>query len=54
MFPQMVDGASQLILKWDRLQPENCIGVIDEFTRLALDIIAIFDSDTDSSFLYPG
>ena len=33
MFPQMLDIASQMILRWDRLGPENQIDPSDDFTR---------------------
>ncbi|KAI0690913.1 cytochrome P450, partial [Cytidiella melzeri] len=41
MFPDMLDIASQLILKWDRFGPEYRIDVCEDFTRLALDTLAL-------------
>jgi len=32
MFPEMLDIASQLVLKWDRLGPDHEISVSDDFT----------------------
>lgn len=40
MFPEMMDIASQLVLKWDRLGPDHDINISDDFTRLAFDTIA--------------
>lgn len=39
MFPQMLDMVSQMILRWDRLGPDNEIVAADDFTRLAFDTI---------------
>ncbi|KAI4161191.1 MAG: hypothetical protein LQ342_005087 [Letrouitia transgressa] len=36
MFPQMMDIASQLILKWDRMGPEHEIVTSDDFTISSL------------------
>jgi cytochrome P450/NADPH-cytochrome P450 reductase len=41
MFPVMLDIASQMILKWDRLGAEHDISVSDDFTRLAFDTIGL-------------
>ena len=41
MFDGMADVASQLLLKWERFGPENIIDPTDDFTRLALDTIAL-------------
>ncbi|CAF0853595.1 unnamed protein product [Adineta steineri] len=40
MFPAMMDISSQLILRWERFSGEE-IDVCDNFTRLALDTIAL-------------
>ncbi|CAF3512298.1 unnamed protein product [Rotaria sp. Silwood1] len=44
MFPQMMDIASQLILRWHRFAEEE-IDVCDNFTRLTLDTIALCGFD---------
>ena len=41
MFDEMHDIASQLALKWARYGPDTPIHVTDDFTRLALDTIAL-------------
>ncbi|KAH7318103.1 cytochrome P450 [Stachybotrys elegans] len=41
MFEEMHDIATQLALKWARYGPDNYIQVTDDFTRLALDTIAL-------------
>ena len=41
MFPQMVDIADQLLLKWERQGPGQRIDVVDNMTRLTLDTIAL-------------
>jgi cytochrome P450/NADPH-cytochrome P450 reductase len=41
MFPQMLDIAEQLLLKWERLGPEAVLDVPDNMTRLTLDTIAL-------------
>lgn len=41
LFPQMVDIASQLILRWDRQGPDYEIMCSDDFTRLAFDSIGL-------------
>lgn len=41
MFPEQLDIASQMILKWDRLGPDHIIQTSDDFTRLAFDTIGI-------------
>ena len=41
----MHDIASQLVLKWARLGPEYRIPVVDDFTRLTLDTIALCAMD---------
>ncbi|GKT85913.1 bifunctional P-450:NADPH-P450 reductase [Colletotrichum tofieldiae] len=41
MFDEMHDIASQLALKWARYGPESQITVTDDFTRLALDTLAL-------------
>jgi cytochrome P450/NADPH-cytochrome P450 reductase len=37
MFPEMLDIASQLILKWDRFGKNHAIDCADDFTRLGTD-----------------
>lgn len=44
MFPQMIDIASQLIVRWSRFAEEE-IDVCDNFTRLTLDTIALCGFD---------
>ena len=39
--PQMVDVARQLLLKWERLNPDEPIDVTADMTRLTLDTIAL-------------
>jgi cytochrome P450/NADPH-cytochrome P450 reductase len=41
MFPQMLDIAEQLLLKWERSGPETAFNVPDNMTRLTLDTIAL-------------
>lgn len=41
MFDDMFDIATQLVLKWERFGPEYRIDPTDDFTRLALDTIAL-------------
>ncbi|KAK1147600.1 hypothetical protein N8T08_000942 [Aspergillus melleus] len=41
MFGGMLDISSQLVLKWDRLGPENEIDMADDLTRLAFDTIGL-------------
>ncbi len=41
MFPQMLDIAEQLLLKWERLGPEASLDIPDNMTRLTLDTIAL-------------
>lgn len=41
MLPQMLDVASQLILRWDRFGPNHRIACSDDFTRLAFDTIGL-------------
>jgi cytochrome P450/NADPH-cytochrome P450 reductase len=41
MFPGMMDIASQMLLKWDRLGPDHEIVCSDDFTRLAFDVIGL-------------
>ncbi|TQN65714.1 Bifunctional cytochrome P450/NADPH--P450 [Colletotrichum shisoi] len=45
MFDEMVDVASQMALKWARHGPSAPIMVTDDFTRLALDTIALCSMD---------
>jgi cytochrome P450 / NADPH-cytochrome P450 reductase len=39
--PQMLDLAGQLVLKWQRLNPDDEISVPDDMTRLTLDTIGL-------------
>lgn len=41
MFPQMLDIAEQLMLKWERHGAGHSIDVVDDMTRLTLDTIAL-------------
>jgi cytochrome P450/NADPH-cytochrome P450 reductase len=41
MFDDMFDVATQLVLKWERFGSEHRIDPTDDFTRLALDTIAL-------------
>lgn len=41
MFDGMTDIAEQLMLKWERLGPEADIDMVNDFTRLTLDTIAL-------------
>jgi cytochrome P450 / NADPH-cytochrome P450 reductase len=41
MFPQMTDILSQMILRWDRFGPDHRVSTMDDFTRLAFDVIGL-------------
>jgi cytochrome P450 / NADPH-cytochrome P450 reductase len=41
MFPQMIDIASQMLMKWQRMGEDHLIDPVDQFTRLTLDTIAL-------------
>jgi cytochrome P450/NADPH-cytochrome P450 reductase len=45
MFGEMHDIASQLVMKWARYGPNHTIQVVDDFTRLTLDTIALCAMD---------
>ncbi|KAH8731262.1 cytochrome P450 [Phaeosphaeriaceae sp. PMI808] len=45
MFGEMHDIASQLVMKWARHGPNHSIEVVDDFTRLTLDTIALCAMD---------
>ncbi|KAF1911690.1 cytochrome P450 [Ampelomyces quisqualis] len=45
MFSEMHDVASQLVMKWARHGPNHTIQVVDDFTRLTLDTIALCAMD---------
>ncbi|KAF2833493.1 NADPH-cytochrome P450 reductase-like protein [Ophiobolus disseminans] len=45
MFPEMQDIASQLVMKWARHGSDHTIQVVDDFTRLTLDTIALCAMD---------
>ena len=62
MFDDMFDIATQLVFKWERFGSEHRIDPTDDFTRLALDTIALcsmhyrinsFYTVSDSSGVYP-
>lgn len=38
---EMMDIASQLVLKWARIGPDHPIHPIEDFTRLTIDTIAL-------------
>ena len=41
MFPDMIDIASQLLLKWERFGPSHAINSTADFTRLTFDTVAL-------------
>ncbi|MBC7658581.1 MAG: cytochrome P450 [Chitinophagaceae bacterium] len=41
MFPEMLDIAEQLFLKWERLGDGHAVDISDNTTRLTLDTIAL-------------
>ena len=41
MFPEMLDVADQLLLRWERFGEDSVINVVDDMTRLTLDTIAL-------------
>ena len=43
--PRMLDVATQLMLKWERLNPDDTVDVPAEMTRLTLDTIALCGFD---------
>jgi cytochrome P450/NADPH-cytochrome P450 reductase len=43
--PMMLDIAEQMMLKWERLTPEDEIDVADDMTRLTLDTIGLCGFD---------
>ncbi|KAK3324349.1 cytochrome P450 [Cercophora scortea] len=52
MFPEMLDIASQLVLKWARFGPEEEFDVQEEFTRLSMDTIALCAMGTRFNSFY--
>lgn len=54
MFPQMLDMVSQMVLRWDRLGPDNEIVASDDFTRLAFDTIALCGFSYRFNSFYSG
>lgn len=52
MFDDMYDLASQLVMKWARQGPETPIQVVDDFTRLTLDTIALCSMGTRFNSFY--
>lgn len=49
---EMHEILTQLVLKWARYGPENPIDATDDFTRLALDSIAVCAMDTRFNSFY--
>lgn len=49
---EMHEILTQLVLKWARYGPENSIDATDDFTRLALDSIAVCAMDTRFNSFY--
>jgi cytochrome P450/NADPH-cytochrome P450 reductase len=41
MYTDMMDIASQLVLKWERFGPEHVFDATEDFTRLAFDTISL-------------
>lgn len=52
MFDEMYDIASQLVAKWARIGPEECINTTDDYTRLTLDSIALCAMDKRFNSFY--
>ncbi|KAJ3540280.1 hypothetical protein NM208_g5131 [Fusarium decemcellulare] len=52
MLPQMIDVASQLILKWDRFGYRTVFDCVEDFTKLTLDTIALIGFDYRFNSLY--
>lgn len=52
MFDEMHEICGQMVLKWSRLGPKEEINVTDDFTRLALDSIALCAMDTRFNSFY--
>ncbi|KAH9904906.1 cytochrome P450 [Xylariomycetidae sp. FL2044] len=52
MLPEMLDITSQLVLKWARHGPRYSIDVSTDFTRLALDIVALTTMDSRLNSFY--
>uniref|UniRef100_A0A8H7NPF5 Bifunctional cytochrome P450/NADPH--P450 reductase n=1 Tax=Bionectria ochroleuca TaxID=29856 RepID=A0A8H7NPF5_BIOOC len=50
--PQMLDVASQAVLRWARAGENNKINVAEDFTRLTLDTIALCAMDTRFNSFY--
>ncbi|CAJ2503555.1 Uu.00g109490.m01.CDS01 [Anthostomella pinea] len=48
----MLDIASQMVLKWARFGPTNPINVVQDFTRLTIDTIALCAMDTRFNSFY--
>ncbi|MFE2456733.1 bifunctional cytochrome P450/NADPH--P450 reductase [Streptomyces sp. NPDC059402] len=51
-FPQMLDIAEQMMLRWDRFGPEARIDVAEDMTRLTLDTIALCAFDVRFNSFY--
>ncbi|KAI1746660.1 cytochrome P450 [Xylaria castorea] len=52
MFPEMLDIASQLVMKWARFGPHYRINAVQDFTRLTIDTIALCGMDTRLNSFY--
>ncbi|OTA62204.1 cytochrome P450 [Hypoxylon sp. EC38] len=52
MFPEMMDIASQLVLKWARFGSDRPINAIEDFTRLTIDTLALCTMDTRFNSFY--
>ena len=51
-FPQMLDIAEQMMVRWERFGPEQTIDVADDMTRLTLDTIALCAFDVRFNSFY--
>lgn len=51
-FPQMLDIAEQMMLRWERFGPEHPIDVADDMTRLTLDTITLCAFDVRFNSFY--
>ncbi|KAH9908486.1 cytochrome P450 [Xylariomycetidae sp. FL2044] len=51
-FPEMMDIASQLLLKWARFGADHAINPVQDFTRLTIDTLALCTMDTRFNSFY--
>ncbi|QUX31210.1 cytochrome P450 [Nocardiopsis akebiae] len=51
-FPQMLDIAEQMMVRWERFGPEHTIDVAEDMTRLTLDTIALCAFDVRFNSFY--